>query len=420
MTECERTVQLYKDHFLSDGYTGRSFVYGLGQQTEYILKEFPDTHIDGLLDGYVHEGIFEGKPIVDICSLAGSDLPTRIIIVARKASENIIWRRIRSFCIENGIKVYSLHGHEMGEGAYSFCQFSPELLRINGQDSLEQLGRCVIGPILCDFVSWIHEQSVASGVNRVVFLARDGYLISQIYNIMYDDIAGLYLLTSRTACILAGMQSYEDIDYAMKLPFSGEYNEMLKKRFGVSDEETGYNRYDLYDAILSKSAIFRKNYLMYLKEIGLDNSFETYRNAIVDLSSSGTCQLYLEQLLHQQMKGLYFERIQVGDTRRSQLDIEGYIKDYEYFSLEPIIKQPVPSLHHIESNGSPVFCEERMSKEEYEIVEQIQRGIMEYAHSRQYMRHEDVVDVMKYSIADYLDYLNVDIRNYDVFTNRVI
>lgn len=86
-------------------------IYGLGKQTEEILTECDDDRIIGVLDGFREEGIFCGKPILSLKDLAGRS--AKIIIVARAASEKIIYRRIKDFCLANHIKVYNLAGEDL-------------------------------------------------------------------------------------------------------------------------------------------------------------------------------------------------------------------------------------------------------------------------------------------------------------------
>ena len=62
--------------------------------------------------------------------------------------------------------------------------------------------RCA-GPVLYCYAEWIVEQAVKKGIKRLYFIARDGYLVKQIIDIILDrkkiDIATSYIYGSRKA-----------------------------------------------------------------------------------------------------------------------------------------------------------------------------------------------------------------------------
>lgn len=82
------------------------FIYGLGKMTSDILAKYGGYRFSGILDGFRTEGMFENLPIVPLDSLSSKD-DSMIIIAARKASERIIYKRIKDFCKIHNIPIYS-------------------------------------------------------------------------------------------------------------------------------------------------------------------------------------------------------------------------------------------------------------------------------------------------------------------------
>lgn len=111
--------ELFKKNFIEtqggDGFRDM-ILYGLGKPTEEILKAFPAFPVAGLLDGYREDGEFCGKQIIALTSLAGRNV--QIVILARKASEKVIYRRIKDFCREQAIPVYGADGGLLGQVLY--------------------------------------------------------------------------------------------------------------------------------------------------------------------------------------------------------------------------------------------------------------------------------------------------------------
>lgn len=89
-------------------------LYGLGRDTEAIIKECSDFHFAGLLDGYRKEGQLWGLSILDIAQLAKGQAD-EIIIVARRASTKVIWNQIQGICREKELEVFDLQGRSMWE-----------------------------------------------------------------------------------------------------------------------------------------------------------------------------------------------------------------------------------------------------------------------------------------------------------------
>ena len=104
--------------------------------------------------------------------------------------------------------------------------FEKELLETYGDDSRLQLmigaakmggeqadayrmGYRYAGPLLYSYSEWIVDQAVKKGIRRLYFIARDGYLVKQIVDIMLDkrktDITTGYIYGSRKAWRMASL-----------------------------------------------------------------------------------------------------------------------------------------------------------------------------------------------------------------------
>lgn len=81
-------------------------LYGIGERTKKYIEKHQSQNIIGILDGFRTDGKFCGVPVISIEELAGRNV--RIIIMARKASERIIYGRIKNFCREHTIPIYNL------------------------------------------------------------------------------------------------------------------------------------------------------------------------------------------------------------------------------------------------------------------------------------------------------------------------
>lgn len=134
MSEKERIEQLFYQNYVVKDHKP-TILYGLSSMTKYILEAYPDYPVIGLLDGYKEDGDFCNKAILKLEDIKG--FGAQIIILARKASEKVIFHRIKTFCEEYGIDIYSLEGERLREKEVS-GEASPYFNR-----SLEELRRLI-------------------------------------------------------------------------------------------------------------------------------------------------------------------------------------------------------------------------------------------------------------------------------------
>lgn len=57
------------------------------------------------------------------------------------------------------------------------------------------------GILILGYVTWIHEQAVREGIDKVLFIARDGWIMKQVYDSLYTDIPSEYIYLSRNAAL---------------------------------------------------------------------------------------------------------------------------------------------------------------------------------------------------------------------------
>ena len=99
---------------------------------------------------------------------------------------------------------------------------------------LHDVSKKQVAPVLCDYVFWVLKEAEARGLQKLYFLARDGYLLKQIAEIICREkkmeITCKYLYCSRASL---RMPSYHIIDReeVYDLLFVGGYHVSLKSIF---------------------------------------------------------------------------------------------------------------------------------------------------------------------------------------------
>ncbi len=259
-------------------------------------------------------------------------------------------------------------------------------LKINSQ---YDKGYLFIGPVISSFMMWFIEN--IKEYDKVIFSARDGYLLSKLYEKAkkYFDLPKYdYLLTSRACVIPASLEDEEDIKYALTYSFGGSPEEMLKYRFLLDEgdiekykgEEVEEYILKHKEKIFAKSKKLKENYLKYLNKFNF-----TGKIAFFDFVALGTCQMGLEKVIDKKLDGYYFIRLNNTFDRINNLNIKSFLENYRdsnifgnYLSLEQAISDFIPSLKCFDSEGKPVFFEDNRSKEDKKYIEELQKGVLDF------------------------------------------
>lgn len=254
------------------------------------------------------------------------------------------------------------------------------------------IGYVFFAPMICDFVLWFREQVEKYRIENILFCARDGYLVKQMYDELCNKLSSVYFLTSRMAAVRAGVEDAEDIHYVGAMKFSGSLTEQLRERFGISVETGQENgRTELLDyarEIYERSAINRKNYLRYIESLGLRKG----EAAFFDFVAKGTTQMYMARMMQQHLKGIYFLRLDKEQMEDKNLDITSFYDMEEedsvifrdYYILETMLTAPMPSIKGFDEEGVPIYAQETRKASDIRCFQEAQEGIRGYF--REYLR----------------------------------
>lgn len=263
------------------------------------------------------------------------------------------------------------------------------------------VGYLFFAPFLSDFVMWLAQRIHETGIQQILFAARDGYIIKKMYDMLGTGIQTYYFLTSRTAMIRAGMENEEDIKLVEDMHFSGSLEEQLSERFGIEEPLQNDNKQKKYltdyqQDIFKRSALMKKNYKVYLEALNLKQK----ETAFFDFVSKGTCQFFLDRMLSKPIRGFYCMRLEADSSFAENLEIQTFYEQEEvegsemyqnYYLFETILTSSEPSVVEFDKSGAPIFEAELRDDREIANMEQVQSGIFEYWNKYcELFWHEDI------------------------------
>lgn len=222
---------------------------------------------------------------------------------------------------------------------------------IKDESTARHIGFEVLGPILAGYCVWLNDEIRKNKIDKVFFLAREGKIIQQAYNILFREnkIPQSYLYVSRRSAVLPLLsfaRNFDDffniINILVKEPElktirhicsfdEKEYKSKLEK-IGLTEEASLYdirNKEQFFHLVqelgCKKFEEQRKCFIKYLKQ----ESF--YGNILItDSGWSGTIQQIIQELLSDDIdlhiKGAYIgvRNVRDEDTYRN-LDRNGYL-----------------------------------------------------------------------------------------------
>lgn len=208
-----------------------------------------------------------------------------------------------------------------------------------------QYGFEIIGPLLYGFCMWLHQKAREQKVEKLFFLARDGYLIQKAYRSIfgYEAIENKYLYISREAVRKAQLWMRPDLHEMMSSFPVGRYMKIgeLADYINVDrDIATGFWKacgLREEDFFLPETFLHDRRMLDFyerIRPLAVENAEDDYRKtikylyqeqffgriAVVDLGWRGTIQNCLQNILN------------VGGCR--QTDLVGYYMGLDIRSVD--------------------------------------------------------------------------------------
>lgn len=221
----------------------------------------------------------------------------------------------------------------------SFVQISlgcAKNIRLNKfpNDEKAQLGASLAGPILFPYIYWLLDQAQKRGIERLYFIARDGYILKLIADLIIKEnnlpIKTKYIYGSRKAWRISALNLDDDELYRQFIQFTMYEPKKVNQAFGLTKEEFLsilpknlhnysthkpdnrlaeylYNNKDVLKFAIEKNKAQKECVINYLKNT-IDCTDDKF--AFVDLDGSGLTQNCLARLMNnfydKKIKSFYY------------------------------------------------------------------------------------------------------------------
>lgn len=184
-----------------------------------------------------------------------------------------------------------------------------------------QFGYVFFGPLLLTWLAWLIRNLRRRPADKVLFLAREGYLLVQLYNWLRGEKQlrglpeGLYFATSRRMAGVASLRTAGDVFALLDDDYSGSSEGLLRLRYGLNGSDAAVDDHlvnsdpqavvlveHYLDDILANARDEREAYLRYVGSLGITRDS---RIAVADLGIKGSIQDALQRMLGKTIQGYY-------------------------------------------------------------------------------------------------------------------
>ncbi len=232
----------------------------------------------------------------------------------------------------------------------------------------EKVGFEYAGPSIYTYVNWLNKQFQKDSINEALFIARDGYSLQKVYDIIKtsNTTKTYYLYAPRilnlicnldfesqlahggwdaSAAISTVIDYFKDSEYfsALDIPKQNNLNGQIEF---VKTHLEAYKK-------LSNTE--RENYISYLHSINLSKSNKT---AIIDtISGFLSSQKFLESMLNKKITGYYWviwASTDISKHNVSTLQNEREMLFHEWNLMEFFMTAPTPPIQNV-INNKPKF-----------------------------------------------------------------
>lgn len=281
-------------------------------------------------------------------------------------------------------------------------------------DDMYEAGYCFWGPVVLYYMIWLCDMTKRLELNRLFFIARDAYILQQVFQDMRvcfpEGIKDTYFYTSRQSASVAAITKTEDIVFVVTHMLNVNsimYEDILRKAFHIEPKaDDGFQGEILREIgketllahlldgykqdIFRQAEMERKNYLAYIKELQISTE---ERVGFLNFVGRGVSQRFVKKLLDATVKvdlyGLYFaseeairdiypeqEKIYAAFETDTSLHTSRLNLVANCLAGEVIFTAPVGTVERFDVFGKPVFSKD--ANEKFSEIKKAHDGIRAY------------------------------------------
>lgn len=295
-------------------------------------------------------------------------------------------------------------------------------------DIFYKYGFTYSGIFILGYINWIHKYAKENNIDKLLFLARDGYILKMVYDMLYNDIPCEYCLWSRNAALKTSPEKDIDrytwqfinriVEKGQEITIKELLNKLnlnfLEKEFSLRNISLNDNMNIKYAKLLKELILANKDIVKNKSKINSEAARIYYKEkvgnskkvGIVDIGYRGSGAIALKDLFRKwnfecDVKSL----LAIGTARKNSfddvVDLSGdtniyAISNYKNYDFSLIFQKylltniaiidilvasaPKPSFLYfdIDDKGNVIKYFDEEDTENYKMIAQLHNGIIDF------------------------------------------
>lgn len=274
--------------------------------------------------------------------------------------------------------------------------------------SCRDWGYAAFGGLLYTYLLWQDQKLDEYGIEKLLFLSRDGYLLKQIYDYWVGKNTGKkkpesdYLYASRRMAYVSTLKDEQSYREWMEFPYTGLFKDYLKIRFSV-ELENDELALEYVELPRDKEKVdgWLRHYQNQIRK-NVEKEQQDYyeyvmkhlpekKCAVMDMGYYGMIQCRLQELSGKELFGFYFSNYLADDNefaRKTKLipcfqqedNISGVGLNNRKYSqlLESIFTAPYGMVIAVDEDGNRICSNSGKNQNSFILREEIKEGIQDY------------------------------------------
>lgn len=205
--------------------------------------------------------------------------------------------------------------------------------------SIKDIGYLFFGPLIYNYMVWLHKSVKDMKLDKILFISRDGYILNKLYQKLPEPkFDACYFLTSRRAAGVCAIEAEEDISSVFDAYYLEKkilVSQFVNSAFGIElvstdtltqkfltdlkkEELKSYIIKNYGKIILNNAKHERDEYNKYIENSGIKPKEKI---AVINLVGTGVTQIFLEKIFKDNELNMFYFATTI-DMKNIKVDLK--------------------------------------------------------------------------------------------------
>ncbi len=322
----------------------------------YVSSDVGYTKASGLLYDYIKRDLsMQPSKILHI----GDNYHSDIIQAQQHGFQTLFYQKIMERYLREDKRSSLLYTHfpkDLGTSillGLKALHWQKKCLNLIQENYWENLGYEYAGVIGCAYMQFVATEAKRHDIKHILFIARDGYTLQKIFDIMQTDIQTKYVYAPRFFNLIYTLQHKNDENKALAILnfFASKYKDiqnLKQQNIHSSALDILKNNQQIFENVAQEEFGLYASYLQKILEAMSIDSKNLNTKITIGMVDTATIEFSAQNLLQQTLKSLYNNRENTPNIYANYWLYWGYehiqnkLPAHSFFSTQQYLSNPYP------------------------------------------------------------------------------